>query len=73
MYEYVARAESVRSGKGKIIKSRWLDVSKGDSINPHYKLRFVGKEFNTGVGSIYPLCRHPAPGSIETVDSHSSQ
>ena len=51
VYEYVTREEAVRSGTGKIIKGRWLDVNKGDSINPDYRSRFVGKEFNTGVDS----------------------
>ena len=51
VYDLVTREEAVRSGKGKIIKGRWLDVNKGDSVNPDYRSRFVGKEFNTGVDS----------------------
>ena len=30
----------------RIIKSRWLDINKGDDANPRYRSRFVGKEFN---------------------------
>ena len=30
----------------RIIKSRWLDINKGDDANPKYRRRFVGKEFN---------------------------
>ena len=51
VYEYVSREEATRSGKGKIIKGRWIDINKGDSKNPDYRSRFVGKEFNTGVDS----------------------
>ena len=50
-YEYVTREEAVRSGKGTIIKGRWLDINKGDSINHDYRLRFVSKDFNTGLDS----------------------
>jgi hypothetical protein len=52
VYEYVTRDEYARSGcRGKIIKGRWLDINKGDSVNPDYRSRFVGKEFNTGTDS----------------------
>ena len=51
VYEYATREQAARSGKGKIIKGRWIDVNKGDSQNPDYRSRFVGKEFNTGVDS----------------------
>ena len=30
----------------RTIKSRWLDINKGDDANPKYRSRFVGKEFN---------------------------
>ena len=30
----------------KIIKSRWIDINKGDDENPNYRSRMVGKEFN---------------------------
>ena len=29
-----------------MIKSRWIDVNKGDDDNPFYRSRMVGKEFN---------------------------
>ena len=32
----------------KIVKSRWLDINKGDDKNPKYRSRMVGKEFNDG-------------------------
>ena len=70
VYELVTREEAVRSGKGKIIKGRWLDVNKGDSVNPDYRSRLVGKEFNTGVDSTLYAA---APGSTEAADQHSGQ
>ena len=33
------------SMKGKIIKTRWIDVNKGDSVRKNYRSRLVGKEF----------------------------
>ena len=30
----------------KIIKSRWIDINKGDDDQPNYRSRMVGKEFN---------------------------
>ena len=54
VYSYTTREEATRSGKGKIIKGRWIDVNKGDSKSPDYRSRYVGKEFNTGVdASLY--------------------
>ena len=43
VYTYATREEAARSGKGKVIKGRWIDVNKGDSQNPDYRSRFVGK------------------------------
>ena len=30
----------------KIIRTRWIDINKGDDENPVYRSRLVGKEFN---------------------------
>ena len=30
----------------KVIKTRWIDINKGDDANPVYRSRLVGKEFN---------------------------
>ena len=30
----------------KVIKTRWIDINKGDDENPNYRSRLVGKEFN---------------------------
>ena len=32
----------------KIVDTRWIDTDKGDTNNPVYRSRLVGKEFNTG-------------------------
>ena len=40
---------SVAQSRGwKIIKTRWIDVNKGDDDNTVYRSRLVGKEFNDG-------------------------
>ena len=54
VYEVVPRSVIRQSGKGKLIKGRWLDVNKGDSGKPDVRSRYVGKEFATGVdASLY--------------------
>ena len=30
------------------MKTRWIDINKGDDENPVYRSRLVGKEFNDG-------------------------
>ena len=30
----------------EIIKSRWIDINKGDVLKPNHRSRMVGKEFN---------------------------
>ena len=34
---------------GQIIKGRWVDKNKGDSLSLDYCARFVAKEYNVGV------------------------
>ena len=41
----ITRAEAKRRG-WKIIKTRWIDINKGDSNHPIHRSRFVAKEFN---------------------------
>ena len=54
VYDVVSRREMKQSGRGKLIKGRWLDVNKGDSGKPDVRSRYVGKEFATGVdASLY--------------------
>ena len=47
VWKKIPRREAWEKGI-KIIKSRWIDVNTGDGINPNYRSRFVGKEFNDG-------------------------
>ena len=42
-------SEAKKSGLGKLIQGRWIDINKGDKDRPDYRSRYVGKEFNTGV------------------------
>ena len=48
VYTRVPRAQSLASGKGKIVKGRWIDVNRGSSEVPEYRSQYVGKEFNRG-------------------------
>ena len=53
-YDVVSRKVMKQSGRGKLIKGRWLDVNRCDSISPDIRSRYVGKEFATGVdASLY--------------------
>ena len=47
VYEKIPRHLAVQNG-WKIIKTRWIDINKGDQKDPLYRSRFVGKEFNDG-------------------------
>ena len=38
----ILRREATQKGY-KIVKTRWLDINKGDSAQPKYRSRFVGK------------------------------
>ena len=35
--------------KWKIIKTKWIDINKGDEKSPVMRSRLVGKEFNDGI------------------------
>ena len=36
-----------RKCNGTMIKTRWIDINKGDASKPNYRSRLVGKEFRT--------------------------
>ena len=36
------RSQATRNG-WKVIRTRWIDINKGDDINPHNRSRLVGK------------------------------
>ena len=43
----IPRSVARRNG-WKIVKTRWIDINKGDDKEPMYRCRIVGKEFNNG-------------------------
>ena len=47
MWVKIPRAVAISKG-WKIVKTRWIDVNKGDDENPVHRSRLVGKEFNNG-------------------------
>ena len=44
----IPRAVALARG-WKIVKTRWIDINKGDDEHPVYRSRLVGKEFNDGI------------------------
>ena len=71
VYDIVPREESTRTGKAKVIKGRWIDTNKGDSIKPDYRSRFVGKEFNTGVDAALYAATPPLE-ALKLLVSHAA-
>ena len=47
VYRKVPRGVAVRNG-WKVVKSRWVDINKGDDTNKKYRSRVVAMEFNKG-------------------------
>ena len=47
VYDKIPRKTAQAQGR-KVIKTRWIDMNKGDHENPVYRSRLAGKEFNTG-------------------------
>ena len=47
VWRKIPRTEAQRMGC-KVIKTKWVDINKGDDAHPVYRSRFVAKEFNTG-------------------------
>eukprot|EP00973_Karenia_brevis_P048699 6757601-Karenia_brevis.AAC.1 len=45
VFRLMPRAEAHRLSK-KIISGKWIDTNKGDSSNPIYRSRYVGREYN---------------------------
>ena len=46
VYEKVPKSDAIGH---KLIKTRWIDVNKGDASSPEIRSRLVGKEYNDGV------------------------
>ena len=47
VWSKIPRSEAQRLGY-KVMKTRWIDINKGDDEHPVYRSRFVAKEFNNG-------------------------
>ena len=45
VYRKIPRQQAVRMGI-PILRSRWVDIDKGDAATPNYRSRFVAMEFN---------------------------
>ena len=61
VYEIVPRGQIDECG-GKLIDARWIGTSKVDELNPEYRSRLVGREFNTGKDdSLYASTPSPPP------------
>ena len=60
------RAEATRLGY-KIVKSRWINIDKGDLENPLHRSRFVAKEFNDGVIDGLFASTHPLEASRDLI------
>ena len=61
MYTKISRAEAQRRGI-KILRTRWVDVNKGDAINPNHRSRFVAMEFR------WVVRIHTSSGSTQALD-----
>ena len=49
VYEKVSVDEAFKITDKPPIAVRWVDVNKGDRVNPKYRSRLVAKEFSTDV------------------------
>ena len=49
VWQPISREEARRRG-WKVVKTRWIDINKGDEDTPNYQSRLVAKEFNVGAG-----------------------
>ena len=41
-YDKIPCSQTIRN-EWKMIKTRWIDINKGDDVNPVYRSRLVGK------------------------------
>ena len=44
VYNKIPRSTVIRNG-WKVVQTRWIDINKGDSVNPEYRSRLVAKDF----------------------------
>ena len=68
VYEYATKTQREQT-LGKIIGVRWADVNKGDSEEPEYRSRLVGREFHVGKDdALYALT--PPLEALRVIISH---
>ena len=85
VWKVVARDEAVRR-EVKIIKTKWIDINKGDRANPNCRSRLVAKEFRDGnqeglfastpIGGAQVADQHDCydrPGAGDRGESHHDQ
>ncbi len=82
VWSKIGRRQALANG-WKIIKTRWIDINKGDDVSPVYRSRLVGKEFNTGdmegiFAGTHPLealrcILHEAATIREEQDTHTTR
>ena len=70
VYTKVPRSHQEKT-RGKIIKTRWIDVNKGDSEKKDYRSRLVGKEFRQK-GENELFASTPPLEALRTVISHAA-
>ena len=59
VYDIVSCRDFRTSGRGRLIKGKWLYVNKGDSVTPDITRRHLGGELPTGVdASLYACTLH---------------
>ena len=56
-----------KTGKAPI-KTRWIDINKGDKIHPELRSRLVAKDYNTAKRPDLFAATPPLEGSIEASD-----
>ncbi len=49
VWQPISREEARRRG-WKVVKTRWIDINKGDEDTPNYRSRLVAKQFNDCAG-----------------------
>ena len=71
VYEYATKAQQQQQTFGKMIGIRWVDVNKGDSEEPEYRSRLVGRELNEGKDKA--LCAAtPRLDALRIIISHAA-
>ena len=65
VWQPISQDEARRRG-WKVVKTRWIDINKGDEDMPNYLSLLAAKEFNDGAGEA--IRQHGAAGGVEVPD-----